>query len=170
MTHAQIPVLVSQKLARLGGASEFRRGAAVAAVLSRQFVLAGPGWARWPGWAEPAGDGLRAVTDHLTGLPLGPQRRQAVLEQLVQFDVKDDGSAECQNAIDLVWALIRALEGVDLDQLLEHTVTTYLDGTFKVIANRLVDDNGGPISQAEADRRVPATEDWREARAFLDGL
>jgi hypothetical protein len=52
----------------------------------------------------------------------------------------------------------------------QHTATTYFDGTFNVIANRLADENGGVLSHAEADRRVAATEDWREARAFFDGL
>jgi hypothetical protein len=89
---------------------------------------------------------------------------------LSTFDVDDDGSDEWQHAIDLISELIKALEGPDLDQLLAHTATTYFDGTFNVIANRLADENGGVISHAEADRRVTATEDWREARAFFDGL
>jgi hypothetical protein len=166
----EIPKLVSQKLERLGRASEFRRGAAVAAILSRHFVLARPGWARWPEWGEPAGDGLRLVTDLLAGLPFSPGRRRALAERLSQFDVEDDGSDEWQYALDLVSTLIKALEGADLDELLEHTATTYLEGAFTVVANRLADENGGVISQAEADRRVPDTEDWREARAFFDGV
>jgi hypothetical protein len=89
VTREQIPALVAQKLERLGRSSEFRRGAAVTAILSRHFVLAGPGWTRWPEW---------------------------------------------------------------------------------VIANRLADENGGVLSHGEADRRVAATDDWREARAFFDGL
>jgi hypothetical protein len=166
----EIPKLVSEKLERLGGASNFRRGAAVAAILSRHFVLARPGWARWPEWGEPAAEGLHLVTDQLAGLPISPGRRRALAERLSQFDVEDDGSDEWQYALDLVSALIKGLEGADLDELLEHTATTYLDGAFTVIANRLADENGGVITQAEAGRRVPDTQDWHEVRAFFDGV
>jgi hypothetical protein len=170
VSQEQIPQLVAQKLERLGRSSECRRGAAVAAILSRRFVLAGPGWMRWPEWPEAVGNGLRLVTDQLAGLPLNPDRREEILQRLSTFDVEDDGSDEWEHAIDVVSTLIRALEGADLDQLLEHAATTYLDGTFTLIANRLADENGGVISHAEADRRVATTEAWREARAFLDGV
>jgi len=165
----EIPKLVSRKLKRLGG-SDDRRGAAVAAILHRHFVLAEPGWERWPAWAEAASDGLRAVTDQLAGSPGSPDDRQALAAQLGQYAVLDDGSDEWQHALDLTSALIKALEGADLDELLEHTATTYLEGTFNVVANHLADEAGGVISQAEADQRVWDTDAWRQALAFFDGV
>jgi hypothetical protein len=54
-TEDEIPRLVAQKRERLAGASELRRGAAVAAILCRRFVLADD---------EAAGVSSHAVASH----------------------------------------------------------------------------------------------------------
>jgi hypothetical protein len=166
----EIPQLVADVVARLGQAPEARRNAGVGAILERWFVLAGPGWARWPDWGETAAEGLEVVTARLAGVQVEDARRAAIRSRLDAFDIEDDGSDEWQYAVDLISTLDRALAGAALPELLEYAVTAYAEGTYTTIANALADANGGVTTQATANRDVPRTDEWRRARAFLDGL
>jgi len=107
----------------------------------------------------------------MLGLPVSSERAQEVLDRLNRFDVADDGSGEWQHIVDLLSALIRMLQGAELDEILEHAASNYLEGTFAAIANRLAEDEeSGVISRAVASRGVPATAAWREATAFLEAV
>ena len=94
----------------------------------------------------------------MLGLPVSSERAHEVLDRLNRFDVADDGSGEWQHIVDLLSALIRMLQGAELDEILEHAASNYLEGTFAAIANRLAEDEeSGVISRAVASRGVPAT-------------
>jgi hypothetical protein len=167
MIENEITRLVEEKVRALEGTPAARRWAAVVGVVTRQFVLVGDGWFRWPGWFEAARDGVDVLLANAAGRPVGDEENRRVLRQLEGFDLEDDGSDEWQHAVDLVTALTRAVEGADLDALLEATTLRYLEGMFNAIANARADAAGKPVSQADAARHVPESEEWRASVAFV---
>jgi hypothetical protein len=168
MIEDEIPRLVAEKIRALEGTPAARRWAAVVGVVTRQFVLVGDGWSRWPAWFEASSDGVDVLLARAAGRPVADEENRRVLRQLEAFDVEDDGSDEWQHAVDLVTALTRAVEGADdVDALLEATTLRYLEGTFNIIANARADAAGKPVSQADAARHVPESEEWRAAVAFV---
>jgi hypothetical protein len=130
-------------------------------------VLVGDGWSRWPTWLGPARDWVDVLLARAAGSPVGDEANTRILRQLERFDVEDDSSDEWQHAVDLVTALTRVLEGAIVDALVEATTLRYLEGMFNVGANALADADGRPTSEADAERHVPETEEWREAVAFV---
>ena len=160
--------LVNQKVGELSTRSETDAWAACAAVWAHVFVLASPGWQRWPQLAGPLGKALLAAMGAVTGggepVPAG------LIAHLEEFDVEDDGSAEWQYAIDVTAMLLSVLNGEGLVTCATTTLTTYLEGTFNVVANNVAAVAGHPISQLEASSRVPDDEIWRRAVRFVRAL
>ena len=159
--------LVDEKVAELATRSEPDAWAACAAVWTRVFVLATPGWRRWPDLGNLIGEALATTLLVVPGaLPVPP----GLIGRLESFDIEDDGSAEWQYAIDVAAMLLSALGGDPLETCATTTLTTYLEGTFTVVANTLATTNGHPISHLEATNRVPESDTWRRAIAFVRAL
>jgi hypothetical protein len=161
--------LVAKKVGELSTRPAGDTWAACAAVWAHVFVLAGPGWRRWPHVYRTAGDALAAALRTATG-GLDPDEAAGLVARLDEFDVEDDGSAQWQHVIDLISMLLGALSGEDAAACATTTLTTYLEGTFTVIANDLATRDGRPISQLQAADRVPEDERWQRAVALVDAL
>jgi hypothetical protein len=167
VSSADVTSLVREKVAELSTRSEPDAWAACAAVWARAFVLATPGWRRWPDLGNLLGEALGTTLLVVPGATPAPP---GLIERLESFDVEDDGSAEWQYAIDVAAMLLSALGGDPLPACATATLTTYLEGTFNVVANNLAMANGRPISQLEAVDRVPESDTWRRAVAFVQSL
>jgi hypothetical protein len=167
LTSPDIPALVSEKVGELSTRPETDAWAACAAVWAHAFVLAGPGWRRWPHLERPTADALvTAILVTSRGGTAPPE----LIASLESFDVEDDGSAEWQYVIDTIAMLLPALTGEDLVSCATTTLTTYLEGTFNIVANQFATLNGRPISQLEASSRVPEDGAWRRAVALVKAL
>jgi hypothetical protein len=164
---AELTSLVDKKVGELSTRPAEDAWAACAAVWAHVFVLATPGWQRWPAVRRTVGDALLAAVDVATGEQGGAGD---VVARLEAFDVEDDGSAEWQRVIDIISMLLSALTGDGAIACATTALTTYLEGTFNILANDLATRDGHPISQADASRRIPEDERWQRAVAFVSAL
>lgn len=141
--------------------------AACAAIWARVYVQAGPGWAKWPHLRTMVGAALTTALARCAGADVPGEEDMA---RLGAFDVEDDGSDEWQHVLDLTTMLLGALSDDDLESTLHSTVTTYLEGTFTVLANDLARVAGRPLGQPEAEQALAGDERWQRAAGFVRAL
>jgi hypothetical protein len=167
MISVDISSLVDDKASELLGRPAAHGWAACASVWARVYVLASPGWARWPHLHQPVTMALSAALARCTGLdPAVPPE----VEELTDFELEDDGSPEWQYVLDIVTMVLTALEDDDLATCVSSTLTTYLEQSFTLLANDLAEQDGRPISQADADARLAVDDRWRQVVDFVHAL
>jgi hypothetical protein len=169
MKTTDIERLVSDKMDRLAGRPTSEIWAANAALCARVFVLAAPGWQRWPELKLKALQGFHAMLSHCVDPDTAPASER-LLVGLESFDIEDDGSQEWQNVVDLITMLLNVLNDEAPEASLRNAMTTYLDGTFHAIANAAAASLDKPISRAEALRVVERDPTWRAAKEFVLAL
>jgi hypothetical protein len=162
MTSVDISSLVKHKTGELVTRPPVAAWAACASIWAREYVLAAPGWLKWPDARATAGDALAVALARSAGADVSATVAD-VAARLGAFDVEDDGSDEWQHVLDVVTMLAGALEDDDLETTVEATLTTYLEGTFTVLANNLAETDGRPISLVDAEERLAGDERWRAA-------
>jgi hypothetical protein len=161
--------LVRAKTSELAKRSTTDRWAACASLWARVYVLANPGWTRWPHVHARVRAALPVALARCTGVGMPASHAQHIVE-LNSFEIEDDGSAEWQWVIDLLSMLLVALEGQHVDACVETAIRTYLEGTFNVVANQMAEGVGRPISQRDAEARMPRDETWQRTVAFVRSL
>jgi hypothetical protein len=143
--------------------------AACAAVWARVFVLASPGWARWPHLLPTVREGFMIALSYSIGSQQSATS-DLLISRLESFDIEDDGSTEWQYVVDLVSMLSAALSGEDLEVCLRTTLYSYLEGTFNVVANELSRTLGRSIAHSDALAQVSASKTWERAVSFVNAL
>jgi hypothetical protein len=86
------------------------------------------------------------------------------------LDIEDDGSAEWQFAVDLIAMLSAVLDDQDVKSCLMTTLSTYLEGAFNVLANKMAVSDGRPIPNDEVTMRLAHDEAWRRAVELVRSL
>jgi hypothetical protein len=164
-----ISSLVLARTSELATRSTTDRWAACASLWARVYVLASPGWTRWPDVHARVRAALPVALARCTGVGLPASYAQHIAE-LNSFEIEDDGSAAWQRVIDLLSMLLVALEGQQVDACVETAIRSYLEGTFNIVANQMAEGAGRPISQRDAEARMPQDETWQQTVAFVRSL
>jgi hypothetical protein len=164
-TAAIVDATARQILAR----SQARAWAACACIWARLWVLAGPGWVRWPDAQQRVFAGLTLALAQCVGVP-SASSTELVLIRLEGIAIDDDGSPEWGFMLDLVEDLLAVLHGEPVQRCVATTLRTFLEGMFNVLANELAASAGGTISQAEATKRLAHNDAWKQTVAFVQSL
>jgi hypothetical protein len=167
VTSVDVGSLAEDKTSELMSRPAVDGWAACASVWARLFVLATPGWAKWPELHAVVSSALSLALARSTGLALPAAD---VVAQLGELEVEDDGSPEWQYVIDIVVMLQTALYDDDLENAVRTTVLTYLEETFTLLSNDLASRAGRPISLTDAEARLAEDERWRRAVDFVRSL
>lgn len=160
--------LVSQKSHDLLTRSMNFAWAACASIWARVFVLASPGWKRWPEVFETAQNALSLAMLRSAGGTISPP--EFLIAKLEGFSIEDDGSAEWQFVFDLIVMLSAVLDGQDMAVCLETSIRAYLEGMLNVISNNYAVAAGGVISNDVAMERLAADPEWRRVVGFIESL
>jgi hypothetical protein len=164
-TAAIVDATARQILAR----SEAQAWAACACIWTRLWVLAGPGWVRWPDAQQGVFDALTVALAQCVGVA-SASSTELVLVRLEGIAVEDDGSPEWGFMLDLVEDLSAVLHGEPVQRCVATTLRTFLEGTFNLLANELAASAGGAISHAEANKRLARSDAWKQTVAFVRSL
>jgi len=169
MTTVDIGAVVTEKSRDLLTRSPICGWAACASVWARVFVLATPGWRRWPHLHASVMEAFTLATHRATTATI-PAPPDLPLLTPERFDIEDDGSPEWQHVVDLIAMLTTALDGQNLGQCLQTTLRTYLEGTFNILANIHAVTAGGSISHPEAETLLTHDHEWSKAVEFVQAL
>jgi hypothetical protein len=164
------PVAAGRLVQRLAGEPGERHWSACASLWARSFAEARAAWDRWPEQYEVGLRGLgHAFARTIRGLD---DDSAAVLEAVRGRPVPDDdGSAEWGRALVFFEMVEWALDGTSAQQCLEKAAEVYLREVFTIIASELAERTAARvISLADARRRVPQEQRWRDAVAFVEAL
>jgi hypothetical protein len=166
-TAAIVDAAARQILAR----SEAQAWAVCACIWARLWVLAGPGWVRWPDAQRRVLEALTLALAQCVGVP-SPSGSSAelVLIGLEGLAVEDDGSPEWGFMLDLVEDLLAVLHGEPVQRCIATTLRTFLEGMFNLLANQLAASAGGTISHTEANKRLAHNDAWKQTVAFVQSL
>jgi hypothetical protein len=166
-TAAIVDATARQILAR----SEAQAWAACASIWARLWVLAGPGWVRWPDAQQRVLEALTLALAQCVGIP-SPSASSAELVRirLEGIAVEDDGSPEWGFMLDLVEDLLAVLHGEPVQRCLATTLRTFLEGMFNLLAGELAASADGTISHAEAKARLVHNDAWKQTVAFVQSL
>ncbi|QKV73935.1 hypothetical protein [Amycolatopsis sp. Hca4] len=167
MTSVDISALAAEAAGALATRPPADGWVACASLWARVYVQAGPGWAKWPHLHMTVGGALTTALARASGAEVAAEEDVAGLSA---FDVEDDGSDEWQHVLDLVTMLVAALSDDDLASTAHHTISTYLEGTFTVLANDLARDAGRPISQQDAEEGLSRDPRWQRAVGLVRTL
>jgi hypothetical protein len=143
--------------------------AACATIWARLYVLVGSGWQQWPELEQTVREALSAALSLAVGIRDGSSV-ELVRIHLEGADIDDDGTPECQFAVDLVTSLSVALSEEPLEVSLAVAIRTYLEGVFNEIVNRRATMSGQSVSQAQATEALQYDEDWLRAVAMVHAL
>jgi hypothetical protein len=169
MTTVDIDSLINQKSYDLLTRSTSCAWAACAAIWARVFVLASPGWKRWPEFFGTVRDALSLAmlrcTEHGAIAP-----PELLIAKLEGFSVEDDGSAEWQFVLDLVVMLSAALDGQDVSVCLQTSIRSYLEGMLNVLSNNYAVAAGGVIPHNIAMKQLAADPEWGRTVEFIKAL
>ena len=163
-----IETLVRNKTQELFQRSQTDAWAACCSIWVRLLVSARPGWMKWPELRDVALEALNLALRRSLDMEMPPHERLVL--KLEGFSVDDDGSDEWQQTVDLIGMLLAALDDQDVNVCLTLTLTTYLEGVFHQLANRLALAVGGPISDLEARTRLAGDADWLRTVRFVEAL
>jgi hypothetical protein len=142
----------------------------VAVIWARLYVLAGPGWYRWPTFRPTVDAALTAALGAAAdGGRSHPQGRD-LAAALEGFAIEDDGSDDWQHLIDVVAMLQEVLSGASVETCVEHAIVWYLEGESNVLSNELARSLGRPVSVPEAQTFREADPRWARAIAFVAAL
>jgi hypothetical protein len=169
MVTVDIDTLVQTKARDLLARSTSDAWAACAAVWARLYVLAARDWARWPDVARTVLDAFSLAMGRSAGVPAASSA-ELILVKLDGFAIEDDGSAEWQFVVDLIAMLSTALHDQELKSCLMTTLSTYLEGTFNVLGNKMAVEDGRSIPHSEVKMRLAQDEAWRRAVEFVRSL
>lgn len=142
---------------------------ACAAVWARLFILAGPGWRKWPQYLGPVREALslallRCVESDNVPSP-GP-----LVQTLTDFDIEFDGSVEWRYVLDTLVVLTPVLEGKDVAACLQEALRSYLQGAKNILTNKYAAAAGHSISLPSAREQLAADPEWDRAVGFVMGL
>jgi hypothetical protein len=169
MSAVDIDDLVSRKTRDLLTRSESCAWTACAAIWARVFVLASPGWKRWPEFFNTMRDAfslamLRCIEPGAISPP------DLLIAKLESFDIEDDGSAEWQFVVDLIAMISATLDGQDASVCLQAAIRSYLEGALNVLRNDYAVSAGGVISNNIVMKRLEADPEWHRAVEFIAAL
>jgi hypothetical protein len=169
MTAVDIDVLVDQKTRDLLLRSETSGWAACATVWAQVFVLASPGWKRWPEVFDLVRETFSvALLRCIEPSAIPPS--DLLIAKLESFDIEDDGTAEWEFVVDLLAMISAALDGQHVRFCLQNTIRSYLEGMRNVRRNEYAVSAGGVISNDVAMKQLAADTDWRRAVDFIAAL
>lgn len=169
MSIVDIDDLVDQKTRDLFTRPESNRWAACAAIWAQVFVLAAPGWKRWPEFFGTVWDAfshamLRCIEPDAFSSP------ELLIAKLESFDIEDDGSAEWELTVGLIAMMSAVLDGQDSRVCLQTTIHAYLEGKLNVLRNNYAASAGGVISNDVAMKQLAADPEWRRTVEFIGAL
>jgi hypothetical protein len=169
MSTVDIDDFIDQKSRDLLTRSESCGWAACAAIWARVFVLASPGWKRWPEFFNTVRDAfslamLRCIEPSAISPP------ELLIVKLESFEIEDDGSAEWQLVVDLIAMISAALDGQDARVCLQTAIRSYLEGMLNVLRNDYAVAAGGVISHDIAMKQLTADPEWCRAIEFIEAL
>lgn len=171
----QYSTFVTAKLSELSRRSETEVWAACAAIWSNVFVLAKPGWQRWPYVHDLIGEVLHICLQSAAGRkePISPglMRQFSALGDH-DFDGEEEGNASdtLRTVIGLIEMLSPVLDGRDAIACAATALERYLERIDHIVAMNLSQAEGRPISVAEAESGLPRHELWLRAISFVKGL
>ena len=169
LTSVDKKAITSEKADELLAAPPERSWAACAAIWSRVFVLAGPGWKKAPKTTGAMREAFSLAMQRAAGIgDFVPDER--LVAELEAFDVADDGSAEWQYMIDLMTMVQMAVRGKDLSDCLRRALQTYLEMSFHIISRTYAAAAGRPLGLTEAKEMIAADADWARVVAFVRAL
>jgi len=169
VSNVDIDDLVDRKTHDLLTCSERCGWAACAAIWARVFVLASPGWKRWPEFFDTVRDAFSIAMLRCVG-PSAISPPELLIAKLESFDIEDDGSAEWQFAVDLIEMISVTLDGKDVSTCLQSAIRSYLEGTLTVLRNDYAVSVGGIISNDIAMKRLAADPEWCRTVEFVAAL
>jgi hypothetical protein len=165
-----VPKLARDKANEVSRRPTIEAWGALAVIWARLYVLAGPGWSRWPAFRSTVDAAMTAALGvAASGGRPHPQGRDLVAA-LEGFPIEDDGSAEWQHLIDVVAMIQEALGGTSVENCVEHAIVWYLEGESNVLSNELARSQGRTLFLPEAQVSVEAHPRWARATAFVETL
>jgi hypothetical protein len=169
LTSVDIRAIADEKAAELLAGPPNLSWAACAAIWSRVFVLAGPGWERAPETAGAMREAFSLAMQRASGMGAFVPNEQLVAT-LEAFDVEDDGSDEWQWMIYLMGIVQIAVRGKALNDCLRQSLESYLEGWFYKIGRIHGAAAGRPLRLTEANEIVAGDADWAGVVAFVRSL
>jgi hypothetical protein len=161
--------LVEEKIARLDSSPVGDVWAAHSALAVRLFVVVGSKWARYPELMSTVLEGLQmSLRRHV--YPESSPECGALIAALEGFNIEDDGSKEWQYTVDLASTMLDVLSGEEPLVCLRNAIQSYLESSFNIIANAVVESVGHPISQAEVQAVVGDSPEWHAAKSLILAL
>lgn len=169
MNTVDINALVNRKTRDLLSHSETSGWVACATIWARAFVLASPGWKRWPEFFDTMRDALslamlRCTQPDVISFP------ELLIVKLESFSIEDDGSAEWEFVVGLIAMISAVLDGKDVGSCLQTALRSYLEGMLNVLRNDYAVSAAGVIANDIAMKRLAVDPEWRGAIEFIKAL
>jgi len=169
MINIDIDDLVDQKSSDLLPRPETCGWAACAAIWARFFVLAAPGWKRWPDLFDTVQDAFSLAMLRCAGPSTIPPP-ELLIAKLESLSIEDDGSGEWQFVVDLIVMISAALGGQDVGVCLQTALRSYLEGMQNVLVNNYATAVGGVIRNDMAMKQLAVDPEWGRVVNFIKAL